>query len=81
MLYGGCYTVNNIKPSGVVSYFITQSCCGTVVALKQKNETIPVWCGGGGGGGVVVVVVLWWWCGGVVVVWWWCGGGVVVVWW
>ena len=39
------------------------SCGNEMVALKKKNQNLPVW----------------WWCGVVVVWWWWCGGGGVVV--
>ena len=46
----------------VVFLDVTLSYNSTVVALKLKNQNLPVWCGGGGV--VVVVVVVWWWCGG-----------------
>ena len=47
--------------SGVAVVFldVTLSYSSTVVALKLKNQNLPVWCGGGGGGGGGVVV--WWW--------------------
>ena len=31
----------------------TLSCGSAMVALKSKNQNLPLWCGGGGGGGVV----------------------------
>ena len=53
--YGGLVLLCGVA---VVFLDVTLSYNSTVVALKLKNQNLPVWCGGGGGGGVVVVFLL-----------------------